>query len=47
MEGLYGAGEFLGLGALSGKAFCSGMAITPALSFGRILGKKLSNHTQK
>jgi len=42
MEGLYGAGEFLGLGALSGNVFCSGMAITPALSFGRILGRKLS-----
>jgi len=43
-EGLYGAGEFLGLGATSGSAFCSGMAITPALSFGRILGRKLSTN---
>ncbi len=42
MPGLYGAGEFLGLGATSGSAFCSGMAITPALSFGRILGKTLT-----
>ncbi len=42
LSGLYGAGEILGLGATSGKAFCSGMAITPALSFGRILGKKLA-----
>ncbi len=42
MQGLYAAGELLGLGATSGSAFCSGMAITPALSFGRILGKKLS-----
>jgi len=41
MPGLYAAGEFLGLGATSGKAFCSGMAITPALSFGRILGRTL------
>ncbi|WP_394972640.1 FAD-dependent oxidoreductase [uncultured Croceitalea sp.] len=41
MEGLYGAGEFLGLGATSGSSFCSGMAITPALSFGRILGRTL------
>ncbi|MEM8889032.1 MAG: FAD-dependent oxidoreductase [Bacteroidota bacterium] len=40
--GLYAAGEILGLGATSGKAFCSGMAITPALSFGRILGRNLS-----
>lgn len=43
MEGLYAAGELLGLGATSGSAFCSGMAITPALSFGRILGRKLSS----
>ncbi|QLG45029.1 FAD-dependent oxidoreductase [Costertonia aggregata] len=41
MEGLYGAGEFLGLGATSGSSFCSGMAITPALGFGRILGRTL------
>jgi len=41
MDGLYAAGEILGLGALSGNAFCSGMAITPALSFGRILGREL------
>lgn len=42
MPGLYAAGELLGLGATSGKAFCSGMAITPALSFGRILGRNLA-----
>lgn len=39
LPGLYAAGEILGLGATSGNAFCSGMALTPALSFGRILGK--------
>jgi len=42
MTGLYAAGEFLGLGATSGSSFCSGMAITPALSFGRILGRTLN-----
>ncbi|MFS4467249.1 FAD-dependent oxidoreductase [Maribacter sp. 2210JD10-5] len=42
MKGLYGAGEFLGLGATSGSSFCSGMAITPALGFGRWLGKTLT-----
>lgn len=42
MKGLYAAGEFLGLGATSGSSFCSGMAITPALSFGRILGRTLN-----
>jgi len=43
MPGLYAAGEVLGLGATSGNAFCSGMAITPAISFGRILGRQLTN----
>ncbi len=38
---VYAAGEILGLGATSGNAFCSGMAITPALSFGRLLGRYL------
>ncbi|MEL7269782.1 MAG: FAD-dependent oxidoreductase [Bacteroidota bacterium] len=42
MEGLYAAGEIIGLGATSGSSFCSGMAITPALGFGRILGRSLS-----
>jgi len=42
IPGIYAAGEVLGLGALSGNAFCSGMAITPALSFGRILGRSLT-----
>lgn len=41
MQGLYAAGELLGLGATSGNTFCSGMAITPAISFGRILGGRL------
>lgn len=42
IAGLYGAGELLGLGATSGQVYCSGMAITPALSFGRMLGRILS-----
>ena len=39
--GLYAAGEILGAGATSGNAFCGGMLVTPALSFGRILGRTL------
>ena len=39
IKGLYAAGEILGAGATSGNAFCGGMLITPALSFGRILGR--------
>lgn len=42
IEGLYAAGEVIGLGATSGNAFCSGMALTPALSFGRFLGQNLN-----
>jgi len=41
LNGLYAAGELLGLGATTGQTYCSGMAITPALSFGRILGSNL------
>ncbi|MEZ5565826.1 MAG: FAD-dependent oxidoreductase [Gammaproteobacteria bacterium] len=38
IEGLYAAGELLGNGTLSGQAFCAGMMVTPALTFGRWLG---------
>ncbi|MCU0390560.1 MAG: FAD-dependent oxidoreductase [Thermoflexibacter sp.] len=38
---LYASGEILGAGATSGNAFCGGMLLTPALSFGRYLGQKL------
>jgi flavocytochrome c len=41
---LYAIGEIIGTGATTGNAFCSGMVITPALSFGRILGRKLSEN---
>lgn len=41
IENLYAAGEVIGMAATSGNAFCSGMAVTPALSFGRILGRRL------
>ena len=45
LDGLYAAGELLGLGATSGGAFCSGMSITPALSFGKWLGDTLAKAT--
>lgn len=38
---LYAAGEILGAAATSGQAFCGGMLLTPALSFGRWLGDHL------
>lgn len=37
---LYAAGEILGAGATSGNAFCGGMLLTPALSFGKWLGEQ-------
>jgi len=41
IPGLRAIGEVLGMGATSGAAFCGGMAVTPALAFGRILGRSL------
>ena len=41
IPGLYAAGEVLGLGATSGNAFNGGMSVTPAMTFGRILGERL------
>lgn len=43
IPGLYAAGEVLGAAATGGDAFCGGMAATPALSFGRILGRRLAS----
>jgi fumarate reductase flavoprotein subunit len=42
IAGLYAAGEILGAAATSGNAFCGGMLVTPSLSFGRILGRRLA-----
>ncbi|MEE8306385.1 MAG: FAD-dependent oxidoreductase [Gammaproteobacteria bacterium] len=43
--GLYAAGEVLGMAATSGSAVVSGMSVTPAMSFGRWLGKRLAPQT--
>lgn len=40
MKGLYAIGEILGGSAMSGDSFASGMSITPALTFGRLLGSQ-------
>ena len=40
---LYAAGEILGFGRTSGDAFVGGLSLTPALTFGRILGERLLN----
>lgn len=36
---LYAVGEVIGAGATSGRAYTNGMLVTPALTFGRLLGK--------
>ncbi len=41
IPGLYAAGELLGAGALQGKAYSGGMMVTPALTFGRLLGASI------
>lgn len=43
VDGLYAAGEIIGAGTTSGNAFCSGMVLTPALAFGRLLGRRLTD----
>ncbi len=41
IKNLYAAGEILGAASTSGHAFCGGMLLTPALSFGKWLGEIL------
>ena len=41
---LYAAGEILGSGASMGNAFAAGMMLTPALTFGKLLGSSLPIH---
>ena len=41
IHGLYAAGEILGLAATSGNSFAGGMSVTPAMTFGRLLGQRL------
>jgi fumarate reductase flavoprotein subunit len=38
---LYAAGEALGGGVMTGNSFCGGMSVTPALTFGRLLGDRI------
>jgi fumarate reductase flavoprotein subunit len=41
VPGLYAAGELLGMASLQGRCYCGGMSVTPALTFGRLLGSKI------
>lgn len=47
VPGLHAIGELLGASATSGDAFCGGMLATPALAFGRSLGRELARHTSR
>ncbi len=38
---LYAAGELLGQGQCMGRSYCGGMMVTPALTFGRLLGQRM------
>mgnify|MGYP006286790923 CR=1 FL=1 len=38
---LYAVGEVIGAGATSGNAYTNGMLVTPAVTFGRLLGERL------
>lgn len=39
---LYAIGEVIGAGATSGAAYTNGMLVTPAITFGRLLGTRLA-----
>lgn len=39
---LYAVGEVIGAAATCGQSFCSGMLVTPAITFGRLLGELLA-----
>ena len=41
IRNLSAAGEVLGFGRTSGDAFVGGLSLTPALTFGRLLGDSL------
>ncbi|MFW2404353.1 MAG: FAD-dependent oxidoreductase [Gammaproteobacteria bacterium] len=40
---LYAVGEVIGAGATSGQAYTNGMLVTPAITFGRLLGRQILN----
>ena len=42
---LYAIGEVIGAGATSGAAYTNGMLVTPAITFGRLLGSALAKST--
>jgi len=45
VPGLYVVGEVIGAVATMGNSFCGGMCVTPALTLGRLLGRRLAPMT--
>jgi fumarate reductase flavoprotein subunit len=45
ISNLYAIGEVIGAGATSGAAYTNGMLVTPAITFGRLLGSALAKRT--
>lgn len=45
IPGLYAVGEVIGSAAVNGNSFCSGMCLTPAMAFGRIVGRALAGES--
>jgi fumarate reductase flavoprotein subunit len=41
---LYAAGEVLGSAATMGQSFAGGMLVMPSITFGKLLGERLSTH---
>lgn len=41
IKNLYAIGEVIGFGATSGSAYVNGMGVTPALTYGKLLGEKI------
>lgn len=41
LRNLYAVGEVIGAAATCGQSFCSGMLVTPSITFGRLLGQRL------
>ncbi|MDX2143896.1 MAG: FAD-binding protein, partial [Rhodospirillaceae bacterium] len=41
IPGLYAAGEVIGGGATGGAAYTNGSMVTPAITFGRMVGQKI------
>lgn len=41
IPGLYAAGEIIGNATTMGRSVCGGMSVTPALTFGRLLGQRI------